>query len=179
MKVSGKMVPYLRKSTLDVHWTEGWAGTRTSLDDLAKKRISCPCWESTQNSSLLEPLPIMLSCFIKSRPIRRDFKTYIYIYIFFFFFFQNSNEFVLGAPGVLEWRGKLISLLLQKVFYFRLWYLKSLGLKFRPTTGVIPALFQVRSSEWSQRTFQAAHRADAEAQKIIILPKSLTLWNQM
>jgi hypothetical protein len=25
-----------------------------------------------------------------------------------FFVFQNSNEFVLGAPGVLEWRGKLI-----------------------------------------------------------------------
>lgn len=24
------------------------------------------------------------------------------------FVFQDSNEFVLGAPGVLEWRGKLI-----------------------------------------------------------------------
>ena len=37
--------------------------------------------------------------FLKS--IWKDVETFLFV-------FQNSNEFVLGAPGVLEWRGKLI-----------------------------------------------------------------------
>jgi len=35
------------------HWTGVWAGTKTSLDDLEKRQISCSCQELNPGSSSL------------------------------------------------------------------------------------------------------------------------------
>jgi hypothetical protein len=32
--------------TPDTHWTGGWVGRRVALDDVEKRQISFPCWES-------------------------------------------------------------------------------------------------------------------------------------
>ena len=53
MNVSGQLhapatLP-LGKS-LGSHLMEGWVGPRTSLDILARRKISCPYWDSNQDS---------------------------------------------------------------------------------------------------------------------------------
>jgi hypothetical protein len=41
-----------RERAPGTHWTEGWVGPRAGLDTM-KNKISCPCWESNPDSSVV------------------------------------------------------------------------------------------------------------------------------
>jgi hypothetical protein len=38
------------------HWMGGWVGTRTGLDAVEKRKISCRCWETNPDPSAVQPV---------------------------------------------------------------------------------------------------------------------------
>lgn len=80
-------------------------GPGTNLHALKKEKKNSLCMLGSEPEFLGNPTRSAVTAAITTfrflKSILKDVETYIFV-------FQNSNEFVLGAPGVFEWRGKLI-----------------------------------------------------------------------
>jgi hypothetical protein len=70
-----------RGKSLDTHWMVSWEGPRVGLDDVKKRKMSCPCREFNPDSSAVRPvvIPIKLSR-LQYTPIPRVVSFHISVY---------------------------------------------------------------------------------------------------